>query len=248
MKRNLSLAVLLVFATFMSLKSQCFTDRHNTTASASWVSCTPSASPNSARPAGHWIAYDLGALTGLGKTTIWNLNNPAHLTSGAKTIHIDYSLDGINWTYFNSFEIPMAAASGFYEGEVGIDFENLTTQHLLLTVTDNHGGDCFGFAEIKIERLDPVDTDDLLDEVAMSLYPSPAIDHAFLEFEHLAAEQAELSIMDAKGAELQTRMVTLEAGSNKIRISLAHYDSGQYFVRLKTKTKLMTKELTLIKN
>ena len=116
-------------------------------------------SPNLTRGQGHWIAYDLGEITSLGQLTLWNTNNPASLTSGAKTIEIDYSQDGINWTFFDSFEVPMGQASSFYEGELGIDFDKLSAEHLLLTITENHGGDCFGFSELRIERFDAVSTD-----------------------------------------------------------------------------------------
>ena len=240
--------VFLVFSATVVLVSQCYPDRHNTSASSSWISCEASLNPNPTRGEGHWIAYDLGELTNLGQMTIWNTNNPASLTSGAKTIEVDYSQDGINWIFFDSFEVPRGSASGFYEGEVGLDFENLTAEHLLLTITENHGGDCFGFSELRIERFDVVSTDDIFDDVSLNLFPSPASDYTFLNYESPKAQRASLTLLDAAGAEIRSEQTFLENGSNQIRVELEGLDSGQYYLRLKTETQVLTGEVTIINN
>ena len=248
MKKQLLSTFLFVLGAVTILVSQCYPDRHNTSASSSWISCEASLSPNPTRGQGHWIAYDLGEITSLGQLTLWNTNNPASLTSGAKTIEIDYSQDGINWTFFDSFEVPMGQASSFYEGELGIDFDKLSAEHLLLTITENHGGDCFGFSELRIERFDAVSTDDILDEASLKLYPSPAIDHTFLQYESPKAQQASLTLLDVKGSEIHTQQTFLEGGANEIRVDLSGLVSGQYYLRLKTATQVLTGEITLINN
>lgn len=248
MKKQLLSTFIFLIGTAMTLTSQCYPDRHNTSASSGWISCETSINPNPSRGEGHWIAYDLGEIMNLGQMTLWNTNNPASLTSGAKKIEVDYSLDGINWIFFDSFEVPMGQASGFYEGEVGINFDNLTAEHLLLTITENHGGQCYGFSELRIERFNAVATTDLPDLASLDLFPSPAIDHTFLNYESPKAQQASLTIVDVTGAEIRTIQTHLEGGPNQIRIDLDGLVSGQYYVRLRTATQALTGEVTLINN
>ncbi len=248
MTKFLISAVILYLGTALSLSGQCYPDRHNTSASSAWISCETSPNPNPARGESHWIAYDLGESTRLGQMTIWNTNNPASLESGAKTIEVDYSQDGINWTFFQSFEVPMGQASSFYEGDLGLDFENLTATHLLLTITENYGGDCYGFSELKIERFDPVSTDDLQVDNSMDLYPSPAIDHVFINYESPISNPATITVLDMAGAEIRSQQARLLTGANRIRVDLEGLPSGQYYIRLKSATQLLTGELTIIQN
>lgn len=240
-------ACLLYLGSAFTMVGQCYPDRHNTSASSAWISCETSMNPNPSRGEGHWIAYDLGEPMRLGKMTIWNANNPASLDSGAKTIEVDYSRDGVNWSFFKAFEVPMGQASGFYEGEAGIDFENLTAEHLLLTITENHGGQCYGFSEMKIERFEVVSTNDL-QELAMDLFPSPAIDYTFLSYDSPGAQKAAITVLDVAGSELKTQQISLEGGLNQIRVELEDLESGQYYIRLQTSTQLLTGEVTIITN
>lgn len=248
MTKFLSITLLLCMGSALSLSGQCYLDRHNTSASSAWISCQSTMNPNPTRGESHWIAYDLGEPTRLGQMTLWNTNNPASLESGAKTIAVDYSQDGINWTFFQSFEVPIGQASSFYEGDVGIDFENLTAEHLLLTITENHGGDCYGFSELKIEKFEMVDTDDLLDEIAMDLFPSPAIDYVMLNYKSPNAQVATITILNVAGAELRSQSASLTGGNNQIRLDLDGLESGQYYVRLKSATQVLTGEVTVINN
>ncbi len=248
MTKSLVGALLLYISTALSLYGQCYPDRHNTSAAAAWISCQTSMNPNPARGESHWITYDLGEPTRLGQMTIWNTNNPASLDSGAKTIEVDYSQDGVNWTFFQSIEVPIGEASSFYEGNLGLDFENLTTRHLLLTITENYGGDCYGFSELKIERFNPVSTDDLQAANAMDLYPSPAIDHVFVNYVSPVSNSATITVVDMAGAEVRSQQARLLTGANRVRVDLDGLPSGQYYIRLQSATQLLTGELTIIQN
>lgn len=228
--------------------AQCYTDRHNTTAAAGWTSCQTSLSPNTLRGESHWISYDLGEPTGLGQMQLWNTNNPAQLTSGAKRIAIDYSDDGLNWTAFVEIELDAAQGSGFYEGVQALDFERLTTRYLLFTILENHGGDCYGFAELKIETLDPVSTSELADESFLKLFPSPATAFTQVSFSGVKTEPAILSVVDMTGKQLKSEKVTIQSGENLMQLDVSDLGSGQYFVRIKSDNHNHTAELTIIQN
>lgn len=230
------------------LSGQCFPDRHNTSASAAWLSCEASPSPNPLRGESHWISYDLGELTSLGQMQLWNINNPAQLESGARRLAIDYSTDGTNWTEFQVIEVAAAEGSGFYEGIGALDFEELSARYLLLTIVENHGGDCYGLAEVKIETFGSVSTSDLAEDNSMNLYPSPATTYTQVAYESQRSEPASLSIVDLSGKELTSEKIQIKTGSNLYRLDLTQFVSGLYYVRLKSKSQEHRAELTIMNN
>jgi len=241
--------IYMLFLLGSSLASaQCYTDRHNTTAAAGWTSCQASLSPNALRGESHWISYDLGEPTGLGQMQLWNINNPAELSSGASLIAIDYSDDGVNWTAFGEMELDAAQGSGFYEGVQALDFERLTTRYLLFTILENHGGECYGFAELKIETLDPVSTSELADESFLKLFPSPATTFTQVSFSSVKTGPAILSVVDMAGKQLKADKVTIQAGENLVQLDVSDLVSGQYLVRIKSDNHNHTAELTIINN
>ncbi len=143
-----------------SLFSQCFPDRHNTSTSASWQSCSPSPSPNTNRGESHWLRYDLGKFYTLGTTKFWNLNIPEKTNEGARNVIIDISLDGVNWNEIASFEMPQAPGSTFYEGEFGPDLDGISTRYVLITILDSWSeSECVGLGEVRFNLDKPIITD-----------------------------------------------------------------------------------------
>ena len=248
MTKQAILTLLCTFFYVVLATAQCYPDRHNTSASSGWSSCESSFSPNAIRGESHWIVYDLGGPTGLGQMQLWNSNNPQQLTSGAKRVVIDYSLDGENWEEFGEFDVEAATGSGFYEGAVILDFDRLTTRHLLITLVENHGGDCYGFAELKIETFAPVRTSELSAASFLKLYPSPAMDFTQVSFHATHFEKATLSVLDLSGKELMADNLIIQSGENLVTLDVAELVSGQYFVRLKSDHLTHTAELTIINN
>jgi len=132
------------------LVGQCFQDRHSTNIHESWLSCTASPNPNPAHGTSHWIMYDLGQLTSLHQSTLWNMNHPDFLESGIKDIIVEYSVNGSSWTSKGTYSILQAGASGFYEGVPGPNFDGVFARYVLITAIDNYGGGCYGFSEFRI--------------------------------------------------------------------------------------------------
>lgn len=153
----LYLLILITFIT-INLDGQVYfnPDRHSTNSFDGWVSCTEAPSPNTSRPNGHWIMYDLGQRYLLGASHIWNINDPDNLDAGIKEMAIDYSDDGTNWTTLGIFNMDRSDGSLFYNGTVGPHFVSTNIQYILFTALDNYGASCSGFSEIKITVIDPL--------------------------------------------------------------------------------------------
>ena len=107
--------------------------------------------PNTSRGESHWILYDLGYSYTLQNFHFWNVNDPSNLEDGVRKMVIDYSDDGITWKEFQIVDVPVATGKSIYEGEDIVNFDGLTTRYLLLTMLENYGGECAGFAEMRIE-------------------------------------------------------------------------------------------------
>lgn len=143
--------LLFVSTAFAKLHAQCFLDRHNTTWFDGWLSCETSMNPNAARGESHWIMYDLNESYGLFKVHIWNTNAPEYLNSGMQDIAMDISQDGVNWTSVGEFQLPRADGTSTYEGVDLLDLGGIGARYVLITGLTNHGGDCFGLSEIRID-------------------------------------------------------------------------------------------------
>ena len=119
-----------------------------------WVSCEKSNNPINSYGNSHWIQYDLGSVRRLSKTWIWNTNDPDHLNQGFKTVKVDYSTDGVEWTHWGEMQFPKAVGDAIYGGFPGPDLVDIEAQYVLLTAIDNHGDpSCAGLAEMKFNLL-----------------------------------------------------------------------------------------------
>ena len=148
-----SIVCLTITSLFLQINlahSQCNSDRHNSSWFNSWISCEAMVSPNLARDTTHWISYNLGHLYHLGDAKIWNNNNPDSLQNGVKTIIIDYSVDGINWFEWDTISTNMASGLSTYSGDSLTNFDDEIAQYVLFNIIENHGGNCSGFSELKI--------------------------------------------------------------------------------------------------
>lgn len=228
---------------------QCKLDRHNTSLSSNWISCDISMNPNALRGDSHWINYDLGEVRKLGNSHIWNINNPTTLDEGARQLAIDYSLDGVNWEHWGTWDISMAEASGLYEGEEGPDFDGLEARHLLFTILSNHGGACSGLGEIRVELAEPSSTDDQLAQVSnLTLRPNPAIDRTTLVWTSKYAGSANVELLDMSGRKIKTDNILVSNGEQILDYNLDHVmQSGQYLIKVVTPSETFTAELSIIK-
>lgn len=150
MKLSYIISTILCFICLAEAQSQCYFDRHDTSEQTAWESCTESNNPNPARGVGHWIMYDFGQNYDLGQMHFWNYNYPGETNKGVEGIIVDYSVNGSNWLGGITHTMDEANASGFYEGQTGPQLGGITARYVILTFSSNHGGSCYGFAEMRI--------------------------------------------------------------------------------------------------
>ena len=133
-----------------NVSSQCDTLRHNNTWFDGWISCEQTASPNPARGDGHWIMYDLGQSFELFELHMWNMNAPDILDYGVQDVVIDISSDGEVWTEHGSYVVSQATGDPVYAGNELLNFDSVQARFILITATSNHGGQCYGFSEVRV--------------------------------------------------------------------------------------------------
>ncbi|MDA7802945.1 discoidin domain-containing protein [Crocinitomix sp.] len=170
MKRLINIIAILLFS--VQLYGQCYPDRHNTSWFDGWLSCEKSESPNEERGESHWISYDFGKPYKLNALKIWNVNDPDIIDNGAKSVMIDYSIDGIHWFEYGLQNFPKATGTSIYEGNVIAQLSGIKARYLLFTIMDNYGGDCYGFSEMRVA----VDTTKDENEdvcIIAEVYPNP---------------------------------------------------------------------------
>jgi len=220
---------------FNFLSAQCYPDRHSTIADDAWISCEMTANPNTSRGMSHWIMYDFGEAYVLGQTHFWNVNANDRTYEGISQAVIDYSFDGINWTEWGSLSLNQADGSTFYEGEDGPNFNNLKARYVLITIIENHGGDCVGLSEIKIETSGITTSTEDLSEIGvtqLSVYPNPADIKTQLKIASSVTLQAQMKINDMSGRTVSEDMIAIRKGYNEYPIDTANLTAGQYIISI----------------
>ncbi len=230
MKIKLKLTLILVFSAFIG-QAQCYPDRHNTTWFDSWLSCETSENPNPAREASHWIAYNLNETKALGTLKMWNINAPEILDYGAKEIIIDYSVDGKEWIEYGRIQLNQASGKSTYEGEEILDFNNLEARHLLFTISENYGGECAGFSEIKI-AVKPTENDENAQCLIAEVYPNPVQAELSVYLAEKCLNDVYLAIEDATGRTVISESL-IKLYETKL-INVQGLEAGVYFVCLRT--------------
>lgn len=244
-----SLFFILSLIVSTTLTSQCFSDRHNTSISSTWLSCEKTPNPNFIRGDSHWIRYDLGEVKKLGQAHIWNINNPEYLDAGARQILVDFSTDGQTWEAWGIWEVEKGTTSGYYEGEPGPDFDGIQARFILLTVLNSHGDDCSGFAELKVDVKDPTSIEEIdLTNQALKAHPNPAIDFTFLDINSTDQGYSTIELTDMTGRVVRSQPLKLLRGDQQVRLELSGMESGQYLLRVISAHTELTTELIVISN
>jgi len=162
---KINIYILFFLCISCSLSAQCLEDRHTTSAIDGWLSCEPQANPNNIRGISHWLHLNFGSIRTLHDLHIWNLNHPDMLESGMKTVIIDVSNNGTNWTTIDTFTFGRGTGSSYYEGFLGPDLDGISARHMLITGIDNYGGGCFGLSELRIYTSDFEPDEMILDQI-----------------------------------------------------------------------------------
>lgn len=237
MKNIICLFIVFAFASAKS-SAQCFLDRHNTTWFDGWMSCETSMNPNPDRGESHWILYNLNENYSLYKMHIWNTNAPEYLNNGMRNIAIDISSDGMTWNEVGEFQIPIADGTSTYEGLDLLDFGGMNARYILITGLTNHGGNCYGFSEIRIDVTDEVVTS-LEDAPVASgclearVFPNPVspTSKAFVT-SACGNEPLFYSIQDMSGKVLEQGQIPLFGEEAEIDLNTVPLVSGMYMLSL----------------
>jgi hypothetical protein len=226
--------IIASFASFVMLLSshtvisQTCEGAHSTSIDDSWLSCVETDNPNPDRSEGHWILYDFGDYYELNQSHFWNYNVLGETSRGVANMVVDWSIDGTTWNWWGDINLEEAPGSDSYFGEPGPDFEGLVVRYLLLSVTANHGGNCYGFSELKLD-VNPGVVD--IEEISIAafefgLHPNPARSHATLQLEAFIDTQVRLFSPDGK------IIFSYSPTSATSKLDLTNLASGLYTVEV----------------
>lgn len=140
----------LFILSFNNIYAQCFDDRHSMVAEDAWLSCETSENPNPERGDSHWIMYDFGEIYVLDDLDLWNYNVLGASNNGVSEVIVEISENMETWTMIGTESVDIAPESSYYEGEAVLSIGNLPARYLLITATNNHGGDCYGLSELRV--------------------------------------------------------------------------------------------------
>lgn len=223
--------LILIFIILGSIKlnAQCYPDRHNTSWNDAWYSCAETENPNIARGKGHWIMYDLRHKYRLSQGKIWNINAPERLNDGFNSFAVDYSLDGQDWKTLGEFTAAKGPGESLYEGEELFNFVGDSARYVLLTALSNHGGDCSGIAEMRIEVLDVVENlNNTKDEcLTVNVYPNPHKSHFNLDVESLCEGPIHYQLYNSVATLIRSGVIP-SIGVQGLQISTTGISSGIY--------------------
>ena len=224
---------------------QCFTDRHSTANSAGWLSCIKTQNPNTERGLSHWIMYDLGEVHEIKESHFWNVNNPERLEEGVQEVVLDISIDGQSWWEWGSFTLDQSDGSAYYEGTSGPDFSGTNARYLLFTPVSNYGGNCYGFAELRINVAEELisSTENLLD-VDLTLAPNPADNQTILTFDTDLSGEGIIQVVDNIGRIVFRNSLNINPKGNYTLLT-GDYPAGLYQVSLLMDNKIRTIELSI---
>ncbi|WP_084274414.1 T9SS type A sorting domain-containing protein [Crocinitomix catalasitica] len=221
------------------LFGQCLPDRHSSTWFDAWISCETSDNPNELRGPSHWIEYDFNQIRYLNELKIWNINDPEMVSYGAQNIMIDYSEDGYNWQEYGQVVLPMAPGKNTYEGDEILNFDNLRAKKLLITILDNYGGECSGFAELKID-IDTTKVDDDNICISADIFPNPFKNETNVILKEKCLGDVLIGIEDIVGQVVREETVinlyetmTINTKDLKSGVYFISFRSGDFITRYK---------------
>jgi hypothetical protein len=232
--KKVTLILVLISCAYLSSYAQCNLERHNTTWYDGWVSCKKKPSPNPTRGNSHWIMYELGYKYILGDTYFWNHNVPYSLGQGAKTIAIDYSIDGISWESYGNVTLQQATGLNTYSGEEGPYLNNVEARFVLITVLDTYGEACAGISEVKINVSLPSHTNDdpsYQNCMQINTYPNPFVNQIEVVINNQCSDNSEVYICDITGKRVSINY-SINSTTSTIQIPTQTLQSGIYYLHV----------------
>jgi hypothetical protein len=113
-------------------------------ATTEWVSTVNPTSPV-------WIEYDLGALYKLSEMWVWNSNYQFEwaLNFGIKSVTIQYSANGTDWTKLGDYQFAQAPSAAGYAHNTTVSFNGVAARKVRITANSNYGGKQYGLSEVR---------------------------------------------------------------------------------------------------
>lgn len=201
---------------------------HSTSATDMWLSCAGDTNPNADRSEENWILYDLGAIYTLEDTHVWNYNVTGSTDNGMQDIIIDVSNDGSTWSEWGVHTVNEAPGLEEYGGEIGPDFDGEATRFVLISISTNWGGDCYGFAELKLnlgematQISEPTQT-----SLVFGVYPNPAKDALTVQLHDMVNPQ--ISLFSINGRLIERMRPT----SPTVTLDVSDLAVGMYLIQV----------------
>jgi len=232
MKKILPLIAALLLS--VTVQAQCYPDRHSTTWYDGWVSCETSIGPIESYGPSHWIQYDLGYTYLLTTLDVWNVNDPDHLNRGTQTMHVDISIDGVEWISMGDLTLSQGNGTSIYQGEPDLlDFDGAGARYVLFTVVDTYGaGNCAGIAEIKIgvegiiSNVNEYVTANACFEA--EIYPNPSSDVFTARLSSTCNELMQVDLRDALGRVVEQYSLGASSAERNLQIGSSELPAGVY--------------------
>ena len=242
----------LIFGIFLMTSAATYgqydPDRHNTSYNEGWISCDTDDSPNVTRGLSHWIMYDFGQTYSLSETRIWNSNVANNTNVGINRMIVDYSVDGVNWIEFGTFNVPQAEASNYYTGTEGPDLDGIEARYILITAASNYGGDCVGFSEIRFGTngvvSNVVDVDELDGE--LRVYPNPMDQTGKIDLISIPNGNYFYQLTDLSGRVIIRQRYEVVQTRHTIEIDVSTLTNGIYTFTITGGNKLKSKTIEVI--
>ena len=246
-RHNFYIILFFSIAFFTKLNSQCFENGHNSNLENLWLSCSESTSPNPSRDRGHWILYEFDEEKRITGFHFWNVNHPDYLSSGSKSIAIDYRDNNGEWKNHDSFTLVQGDGSGYYEGESYQMLEHVTSDKILIFVLDNHGGQCAGLAEVKINVLSATtSTEDIAeDHFDIVISPNPVAEFATVSIDGLEQNEINYKLIDNTGKVIRENLTKTLNGKTHFEIDTQNLPSGNYYLKVSDGLKVSSRKLVL---
>lgn len=94
---------------------------------------------------------------------------------------------------------------------------------------------------------DPSGVNDISSDLRANVSPNPARENFALNIWASTESVAEITVLDASGVSVASKMPMLSAGDNRIEFDVQGLASGVYFVNINTKFGIITRKITVVK-
>lgn len=120
---------------------------HSVDTKQMWLSASADAGPV-------WIQYQFNRVYKLHEMQVWNHNSSVEsiIGFGAKSVTVEYSLDGADWTALDAdTELARAPGAATYAADTFVDFGGAAARYVRITMASNWGGVLkqYGLSEVR---------------------------------------------------------------------------------------------------